>query len=58
LYGYPPDMSTKFLESLLRMPLLGSNLGARTSLPDDDEKRLSYDGSNLEAHTKCTDDAR
>jgi hypothetical protein len=29
----------------------GSNLDARTSLPDDDEKRLSCDGSNSDART-------
>jgi hypothetical protein len=25
---------------------------------DDDEKHHSYDGSNLDARTKCTDDER
>jgi len=35
-----------------------SNYDARTSLPDDDEKRPFYDGSNLGARTKCTDDEK
>lgn len=37
----------------------GSNLGARTKVPDDDEKRtplLFHDGSILDARTKCIDD--
>ena len=33
-------------------PTDGSNSGGRTKRPDDDEKRLSYDGSNLDASTK------